>query len=102
MGYSVELLIHPRREIRNTEERPDPEFLILYVLFEGLFLISYHRFLISRVRFMHFEYLTCHFFRGKIPETVFRHNQKHRPRLPYGTAIWLCHMALPYGTAIWH
>ena len=35
----------------------------------------------------------------KIPEKVFLSNAKHRPRLPYGSA--LCHMALPYGSAIW-
>ena len=31
----------------------------------------------------------------------FKRKQWPRPRLPYGLAIWLCHMALPYGLAIW-
>ena len=30
-----------------------------------------------------------------------RPRRQPRPRLPYGTAIWHCHMALPYGSAIW-
>ena len=48
----IYIYTHPRREIRNTEERPDPESLILYVSSNSYF----------RDRFMHFEYLTCHFF----------------------------------------
>ena len=43
-------------------------FLIFEASVEGLFLISYLRFLIFRVRFMHFEYSTCHFFRVRFPE----------------------------------
>ena len=43
-------------------------------------------------------------FQVKFPEKVFPSIEKHRPRprLPYGIAIWPCHMALPYGFAIWH
>ena len=64
-----------------------------------------------------FIFWTCHFSGSKTAQKFWSSNAERRPRprrqprprLPYGfaiwlchIAIWLCHMALPYGFAIWH